>query len=40
MRVVDTMHAGQDKRNADRKIVEKKSRCVIRGDLMKGHYEV
>ena len=34
------MWTGRDKRDADRKLAEKKGRCVLRGDLHKSHYSV
>ena len=39
-RVVDTMFTGRDKRNADREVIQRKGRCVLRGDLHKHHYDV
>jgi len=35
LKPVDTMWTGRDKRDADRKLAEKKGRCVLRGDLHK-----
>ena len=40
LKPVDTMWTGRDKRDADRKLAEKKGRCVLRGDLHKSHYSV
>eukprot|EP00964_Phaeocystis_antarctica_P026898 scaffold15144_cov40-Phaeocystis_antarctica.AAC.1 len=37
LKPVDTMWSGRDKRDADRKLAEKKGRCVLRGDLHKSH---
>ena len=39
-KVVETMWTGRVKRNADRSIKQHKGRCVLRGDLHKGHYAV
>ena len=40
LKPVDTMWTGRDKRDADRKLAEKKGRCVLRGDLHKSHHKV
>ena len=36
----DTMWTGRDKRGADRSVIEKKGRCVLRGDFHKQFYRV
>ena len=38
--IVNTMFTGRDKRDADRNVVQKKGRCVLRGDEHKCHYNV
>ena len=40
LKPVDTMWTGRDKRDADRCLIEKKGRCVLRGDRHKDTYNV
>ena len=40
LKPVDTMFTGRDKRDANRRVVEKKGRCVLRGDIHKQFYRV